>query len=72
MNKKNEIVLDVIPIYINEMYPTKEGIWHFETRIEEGENRVFLLNNVIQEIKHKFSDCNAVIVLEKGKVIEVL
>ena len=72
MNKKNEIVLDVIPIYINEMYPTKEGIWHFKTGIEEGENRVFLLNNVIQEIKHKFADCNTVIILEKGKVIEVL
>ena len=72
MNKKNEIILDVIPIYINEMYPTKEAIWHFKTGIEDGEDRVFLLNNVIQEIKHKFSDCNAVIILEKGKVIEVL
>ena len=72
MNKKNEIVLDVIPIYINEMYPTEEAIWHFKTGIEEGASRVFLLNNVIKEIEHKFSDCNAVIILEKGKVIEVL
>ena len=72
MNKKNEIVLDVIPIYINEMYPTKEAIWHFRGEIEKEEDRVYLLNNMLMEIKHKFSDCNAVIILEKGKVIEVL
>lgn len=72
MNKKNEIVLDVIPIYINEMYPTEEAIWHFREEIEKEEDRVYLLNNMLMEIKHKFSDCNAVIILEKGKVIEVL
>lgn len=72
MTKKNEIVLDVIPIYINEMYPTKEAIWHFRTDYKTETDRVYFLNNMIQEIKHKFSDCNAVIILEKGKVIEVL
>ena len=72
MNKKNEIVLDVIPIYINEMYPTKEGIWHFKADYKTETDRVYFLNNMIQEIGHKFSDCNAVIILEKGKVIEVL
>lgn len=72
MNKKNEIVLDVIPIYINEMYPTKEGIWYFKVDYKTETDRVYFLNNMIQEIKHKFSDCNAVIILEKGKVIEVL
>jgi len=72
MNKNKEIVLNVIPIYINEMYPTKEGIWHYRGEIEKEEDRVYLLNNMIMEIKHKFSDCNAVIILEKGKVIEVL
>lgn len=72
MNKNNEIVLDVIPIYINEMYPTKEAIWHFRVEIEKEEDRVYCLNNMIMEIEHKFSDCNAVIILEKGKVIEVL
>jgi len=72
MNKNKEIVLDVIPIYINEMYPTKEGIWHFRTDYKTETDRVYFLNNMIQEIGHKFSDCNAVIILEKGKVIEVL
>lgn len=66
-----EIILDVIPLYINEMYPTKDGIWHF--RIEaENENRLQILNKMIEEIRHKFSDYNAVIILEKGKVIEIL
>lgn len=72
MNKKNEIVLDVIPIYINEMYPTKEAIWHFRADIKTGTDKEYQLNNMFMEIKHKFSDCNAVIILEKGKVIEVL
>lgn len=72
MNKKNEIVLDVIPIYINEMYPTKEAIWHFRTDYKTETDRVYFLNNMIKEIEYKFSDCNAVIILEKGKVIEVL
>lgn len=72
MNKKNEIILDVIPIYINEMYPTKEMIWHFRADCKTETDRVYFLNNMIMEIKHKFSDCNAVIILEKGKVIEVL
>jgi hypothetical protein len=72
MNKKNEIVLDVIPIYKNETYPTEEAIWHFRGKIEKEEGRVYLLNNMLMEIEHKFSDCNAVIILEKGKVIEVL
>lgn len=69
---KNEIVLDVVPIYIGEMYPTKEGIWHFRADIKTGTDRVYLLNNMLMEIKHKFADCNSIIVVEKGKVIEVL
>ena len=69
---KNEIVLDVVPIYINEMYPTKEGIWHFRADIKTGTDREYLLNNMLMEIKHKFADCNSIIVVEKGKVIEVL
>lgn len=63
------IQLDVIPIYVNEMYPTREAIWHFRA-IKENDSRQ--RERMIQEIKHKFSDCNAVIVLEKGMVIEVL
>lgn len=69
---KNEIVLDVVPIYIGEMYPTKEGIWHFKADIKTGTDREYLLNNMLMEIEHKFADCNSIIVVEKGKVIEVL
>lgn len=29
MIKQTEITLDIIPIYINEMYPKKEGIYHY-------------------------------------------
>lgn len=72
MNKKNEIVLDVIPIYKNEMYPTKEMVWHFKAEIKTGTDREYLLNNMFMEIKHKFADCNSIIVLEKGMVIEML
>lgn len=69
----DDIILDVIPIYKNEMYPTKEGIWHFksgnENNIIEKEK---IIDYMIQEIRLKFSDYNAVIILEKGKVIEIL
>ena len=72
MNKKNEIVLDVIPIYINEMYPTKEAIWHFRNENIRGVKKEIEKELMIEEIGRHFSDCNAVIILEKGKVIEVL
>ena len=69
---KEEIQLDVIPIYKNEMYSTKDMIWHFKADIKEGTDREYLLNRMIEEIKHKYSDYDAVIILEKGMVIEVL
>lgn len=65
----NEIILDVIPIYKNEMYPTKEGIWHFHNK--SYGNGEFMKEKMMDEIRHKFSDCNAIIILEKGKVIEI-
>lgn len=71
MNKEKEIILDVIPLYINEMYPTSDSIWHFKSEIK-NENRLQILDKMIEEIRHKFSDYNAVIILEKGKVIEIL
>ena len=54
------------------MYPTKEAIWHFRTDYKTETDRVYFLNNMLMEIKHKFADCNSIIVVEKGKVIEVL
>lgn len=72
MSKADEIVLDVIPIYINEMYPTKEAIWHFRNENIIGVKEEIEKEFMIEEIRRQFSDCNAVIILEKGKVIEVL
>ena len=70
--EKEEIILDIIPIYKNEMYPTKDMIWHIKSKIKNSEEREYLLNRMIEEIRHKFSDYNAVIILEKGMVIEIL
>ena len=72
MEKKEEIILDVIPICINEMYPTKDGLWHFKAEIKTGTDREYLLNEMLREIKYKFQDYSAVIVLEKGRVIDVI
>ena len=72
MSEADEIILDVIPIYVNEMYPTKKGIWHFKNENKNNIEKEKIIEYMIQEISLKFSDCNAVIILEKGKVIEVL
>lgn len=72
MSITEEIILDIIPIYKNEMYQTKEGIWHFKADIKTGTDKEYQIKNMIIEIKHKFCDCNAIVILEKGKVIEIL
>jgi len=72
MNKEDEIILDVVPIYKNEIYPTTDMIWHFKNENKVGHKKELVINFMIEEIRHKFSDCNIVIILEKGKVIEVL
>lgn len=69
---KKEIILDVIPIFIDEMYPTKDGWWHFKAEIKTGTDREYLLNEMLREIKYKFQDYSAVIVLEKGRVIDII
>ena len=62
----NETILDVIPVYKNEMYPTKDSIYHFRNRSEVPKEYM------IQEISNKFFDCDCVIILENGKVIDIL
>lgn len=66
----NETILDVIPIYKNEMYPTKDSIYHFRNRSEVPKE--ILIKYMIQEISNKFFDCDCVIILENGKVIDIL
>ena len=74
MIKQTEITLDIIPIYINEMYPKKEGIYHYGCIIDSIEkNKVQALKErMIQEIRYQLSGYDCVIILEKGKVISVL
>lgn len=68
----NEIVLDVIPIYKNEMYPTKQGIWHFRNENFNNIEKDIVVRFMYEEIKQKFWDYDVVLVLEKGKVIEII
>lgn len=68
----NEIVLDVIPIYKNEMYPTKQGIWHFRNENFNNIAKDIVVKFMYEEIKQKFWDYDVVLVLEKGKVIEII
>jgi len=69
MNEK-EIILDVIPIYKNEMYPVREQIWHF--REDSEQPRFRKLAYLFYEIQRKFADCDCIIILEHGKVLEIL
>lgn len=68
----NEIVLDIIPIYKNEMYPTKQGIWHFRNENFNNIAKDIVVRFMYEEIKQKFWDYDVVLVLEKGKVIEII
>ncbi|HIQ91019.1 MAG TPA: hypothetical protein IAB27_05300 [Candidatus Coprosoma intestinipullorum] len=68
----NEIQLDVIPIHKNEMYPTKKEIWHFRNENLNNISKDIVINYILNEIKNKFWDYDVVIVLEKGKVIEII
>ena len=68
----NEIVLDVIPIYKNEMYPTKQGIWHFRNENFNNIAKDIVVKFMYEEIKQKFWNYDVVVVLEKGKVIEIM
>lgn len=73
MNKNNNVIqLDIIPIYKNEMYPTKKEIWHFENENPNNISKDIVLKYMYGEIRHKFWDYDVVLVLEKGKVIEII
>lgn len=65
-----EVILDVIPIYKDEMYPTQKCWWHF--RNESEAPREIKLQYMIIEIERKFFDCDCIIILEHGKVLEIL
>lgn len=69
MNKE-EILIDVIPVYKDEMYPPKESIWHFTNN--SNVPREIKLSYMFMEITQKFVDCDCIIILEHGKVLEIL
>lgn len=64
------VQLDIIPIYKNEMFPLKSGWWHF--RSEDDAPKEMIIKRMIEQIKYDFFDCNCVIIMENGKVIEIL
>ena len=68
----NVVQLDIIPIYKNEMYPTKKEIWHFKNENPNNISKDIVLKYMYEEIRQKFWDYDVVIVLEKGKVIEII
>lgn len=66
-----EITLDVIPIYKNEIFPTKNEYMHFVNKKEKSISKARILEHMIGQISDMFYECDCVIVLEKGKVIEI-
>lgn len=72
MNK--EVVLDVIPIMIGEMYPTKEQIFHYKHIKEEGEEEEYVMRTMLSEIKISFernTEYKHGIILYEGMVVEM-
>lgn len=75
MSKQTEVILDIIPIHINEIYPTRKGIYHYACAIDYTTNKdeiQSLKKAMIREIKHEFYFFDCIIVLEKGKAIDIL
>lgn len=66
----NEVKLDVIAINKNETYPTKEEIWHY--RNNSFADREKIIEYMLMEINNKFYEFDCVIILEKGKVLDIL
>ena len=66
-----EITLDVIPINKNETFPTKNEWFHFVTKKEKNIPEVVILDRMIQQISNMFYECDCIIILEKGRVIEI-
>ena len=68
--KKSEIQLDIIPIYENEMFPTKEQLFHYKTELYEKEEQTLLM--MIERIRHELWEYDCLIILKDGLVIKTL
>lgn len=67
-----EITLDIIPIYKNKMYPTKDMIYYTKTKLNPNRDKSMQLEIMLQQIKCIFNNYDTLIILEKGIVIEIL
>ena len=68
--KKSKIQLDIIPIYENEMFPTKEQLFHYKTELYENEEQTLLM--MIERIKRDLWEYDCLIILKDGLVIKTL
>lgn len=68
----NDVQLDVILICKNEIYPTENEMLHFKREIPNNISKEFVIKYMIKEIKQNFWFYDLVIILEKGKVIEII
>ena len=67
------IILDVIPIKMNEKYPSSHEMWTFRNDgIKNGADRQTVIAYMYEEMKEKFPDSDIIIVLENRKVIKIL
>ncbi len=72
-NKEGKIILNAIPIKINEKYPSKDEIWTFENDgVKKGADRDLVIDYMMDEMRFKFQDSDIIIVLEDKKVIEII
>ena len=68
----NYVQLDVILILKNEMYPSEKEMLHFKKEIPNNISKDFVIKYMIKEINQNFWFYDLVIILEKGKVIEII
>ena len=73
IDESKMIILDVIPIKMNEKYPKCHEMWTFKNDgVKNGADRQIVIDYMYEEMKEKFSDSDIIIVLENRKVIKIL
>lgn len=72
MFKEDEILLDLIPIYNNEMIPTRDDYWHIKSKIYKDMTKEQCIETMVEELKYKFQECDGIIIIENGMVIKIL
>lgn len=70
--KEDEILLDIIPIYNNEMIPTRDNYWHIKSKIHGDMTKEQCIEIMVEESKYKFQEYDGIIIIENGMVIKIL